>query len=101
MRSISVREFDGTVVVEVEGVLDIVAGHDLRRLVAQIGDRSNRTVVLDLTRVGAVDADGIGALEWCSDWAIEQCKVLRWSGCSGPTRATLARRPRPSQGPRR
>lgn len=93
MRSISSQEFDRTVVVEVDGVLDIVTGHDLRRLVAESGDGSDRTVVLDLTRVGAVDADGVAALQWCCDWAIRQRKVLRWSGCSGPTRAALAHRP--------
>lgn len=94
MRSISVQEFDGTVVLEVDGVLDIVTGHDLRRLVAESGGPSCRSVVLDLTRVGAVDGDGVAALQWCSDWAVQQRKVLRWSGCSGPTRAALAQRPR-------
>jgi anti-anti-sigma regulatory factor len=92
MRSIRAQELDGTVVVEVDGVLDIVTGHDLRRLVAESGRPSGRTVVLDLTRVGVIDADGVAALQWCSDWAIRQRKVLRWSGCSGPTRAALAHR---------
>jgi anti-anti-sigma regulatory factor len=93
MRSISVQEFDGAVVLEVDGVLDIVTGHDLRRLVAGSGDGSDRTVVLDLTRVGVIDADGVAALRWCSEWAIRQRRVLRWSGCSGPARAALAQRP--------
>lgn len=96
MRGISAQEHDGTLVVEVEGVLDVVTGHDLRRLVASRGDGPERTVVLDLTRVGAVDADGVAALQWCSDWAIQRRKVLRWSGCSGPTRAALAQHPRSS-----
>lgn len=94
MRSISVQECDGTVVLEVDGVLDIVTGHDLRRLVARSGDDSDRTVVLDLTRVGVIDADGVAALRWCSEWAMRQRKVLRWSSCSSPTRAALAQRPR-------
>lgn len=94
MRGIAVREVDGTIVVEVDGVLDIVTGHDLRRLVATSGDGKDRTVVLDLTRVGAIDADGVAALAWCSEWAIQQRTVLRWSGCSGPTLAALAKRPR-------
>lgn len=94
MRSISVQEFDNTVVIEVDGVLDIVTGHDLRRLVAGSENGSDRTVVLDLTRVGVVDADGVAALQWCSDWATRERKVLRWSGCSGPTRAALRQRSR-------
>jgi hypothetical protein len=94
MRSISVQDFDGAVVLEVDGVLDIVSGHDLRRLVARSGHGSDRTVVLDLTRVGVIDADGVAALQWCTDWAIGQRKVLRWSGCSAPTRAALAQLPR-------
>lgn len=94
MRSISVQEFDGAVVLEVDGVLDIVTDHDLRRVVARSGDGSDRTVVLDLTRVGVIDADGVAALQWCSEWAIRQRKVLPWSGCSGLTRAALVQGPR-------
>ena len=76
-------------VIEVDGVLDAVASHDLRSLLARLLATGHHHVQLDLSRVTYADADGIAGLAWCSEHAIETDTVLTWRGCSQPVLAAL------------
>lgn len=69
-------------VVEVDGVLDAVSAHDLRRLLESVYAAGARHVRLDLSRVTYADVDGVAGLAWCSAHAIATGGVLTWSRCS-------------------
>jgi anti-anti-sigma regulatory factor len=69
-------------VVEVDGVLDAVTAHDLRRLLESVYAGGARHVQLDLSRVTYADVDGVAGLAWCSAHAVATGGVLSWSRCS-------------------
>lgn len=75
--------------IEVEGELDAVGGYDLHRAFAQALAEGARHVVFDLSRVTALDEDGIHALETCSAEAVQAGAVLIWMGSSTPLVTTL------------
>lgn len=83
-------------VVLVDGQLDVVSAHDLRRALAGQYADGHRHVHLDLSGVTSADAAGIAGLSACSDLAITEGRVLTWSRCSRPLLDALtegARRP--------
>lgn len=83
-------------VVEVDGALDAVSGHDLRRHVARLFEGGAHHVRLDLSQVTTADSDGIAGLAWCSDHAVAVGGVLTWSRCSTALLVALHRDPRRS-----
>lgn len=90
MRLIRTREMPGAATaVEVEGHLDAVTAHDLRRVLKDLVRQGCGHITLDLTRVQHADADGVDALAWCSGYATHSGRVLTWMGCSRPLRNAL------------
>lgn len=53
---------DGTVVLRLQGDLDVATAAELRRALAQALDGSPSSLVLDLSELSFVDSTGIGAL---------------------------------------
>jgi anti-anti-sigma regulatory factor len=89
MRRVTVHDHGPVVVIEVDGDLDTIAGHDLRKALETVLQTTTGTINLDLSRVGAADADGIVTLTWCSRAAIAVGRRLMWSRCSQPLAADL------------
>ena len=83
-RLVAVRDLDGSCVIEVDGELDLVSGYDLRHAFAPALHSSTGAVTLDLSRVRAVDDQGLATLEWCWTHAVESSRVLEWTGCIHP-----------------
>lgn len=83
-RRVTVRDLDGTCVIDVDGELDLVSGYDLRHAFVTALLSSTGGVTLDLSRVTAVDDQGLATLEWCSTHAVESSRVLAWTGCIHP-----------------
>ena len=81
-------------VVEVDGVLDAVSAHDLRRLLEQLYAAGSRHVRLDLSRVTYADVDGLAGLAWCSAHAVASDRVLTWSRVSTALLVALHHHPR-------
>jgi anti-anti-sigma regulatory factor len=81
-------------VVEVDGVLDAVTAHDLRRLLEREYAAGARHVRLDLSRVTHADVDGVAGLAWCSAHAVATGGVLTWSRVSTALLVALHRHPR-------
>lgn len=73
----------------VDGDLDVVAAHDLRRALDDALRTTTGPVTFDFSRVASADAAGIAALAWCSERAIHARRVLWWSACSQPLRRDL------------
>ena len=91
MHHITSSTVAGVTSIEVDGSLDVVAAYDLRsRLDAALWRRSH-SVGIDLTRVTAVDIDGVRGLRRCCEAAVAAGVVLTLTGCSRPFRADLAR----------
>lgn len=84
MSRVTVHVLDRYVVLEVDGALDAITGHDLRRVFASMLRSSVGEMTLDLSRVTAVTGDGVRALDWCSEHAIAAGRTLTWTGCSPP-----------------
>ena len=84
MRRVTLHHHGPAGVVEVDGALDTVAGHDLRHEFAHALRSTTGVLSLDLSRVSAADDDGVAALRWCSEQAIAARRVLMWSTCSRP-----------------
>ena len=81
---VTLRDLDGTCVIEVDGDLDLVGGYDLRHAFAAALRSATGAVVLDLSRVAAVDDQGLASLDWCSTHAAESQRALAWNGCLHP-----------------
>lgn len=60
-RSRVVKDEDGTVVVALEGALDLIASPELKSLFAEVIDTAPK-LVLDLQEVHFVDSTGVGLL---------------------------------------
>jgi anti-sigma B factor antagonist len=58
----AVVEEDRTVVVEVEGEIDIATTKQVRRTIEQLVDDGRRAVIVDMSRVAFVDSAGIADL---------------------------------------
>ena len=84
MQHVTTHHLGRTVVVELDGRLDVVAGHDLRRVLEELLVTAPATISMDLSRVTGVDEDGHAALSWCTDRAVAARRVLLWSSCSAP-----------------
>ena len=84
MRRVTLHHHGPAGVVEVDGALDLVAGHDLRRVFTHALRTTSGVLSLDLSRVTAADDGGVAALRWCSEQAIAARRVLTWSTCSQP-----------------
>ena len=84
MRRVTVHDHGQVAVIEVDGDLDTITGHDLRRALATVLRTTTGLINLDLSRVSLVDEDGIETLTWCSQAAISGGRRLMWSGCSQP-----------------
>lgn len=91
-RLVAVRDLDGTCVIEVDGELDLVSGYDLRHAFATALHSATGPVTLDLSRVTAVDGQGLATLEWCWTHAAESSRVLAWAGCIHPRISDLTSR---------
>lgn len=89
MRRVTVHDGGRVVVIEVEGYLDAVTGHDLRNALGTVLETTTGTINLDLSRVAFADEDGIEALAWCSQVAISAGRRLMWSHSSQPLVAQL------------
>jgi ABC-type transporter Mla MlaB component len=76
--------------IEVDGDLDIVTAHDLRRAYADAELLSARTIEMDLSRVGAADRAGIDVLAWCVERAVATRATLTWSTCSQPLTGAIS-----------
>ena len=100
MRRVSLHDLDDTVIVEIEGALDIVAGHDLRQVFSLVLRSTTGSLSFDLSRVMTADDHGIAALSWCSEQAIGAQRVLIWSACSRPLIDDLRSRSRAAAGTR-
>jgi len=87
---VSVHQRGGTTVIEVDGDLDIVTAHDLRRAYADAELLCDRTIEMDLSRVGAADSAGIDALAWCVERAVATRTTLTWSTCSQPLTGAIS-----------
>lgn len=81
---LSVYQLGGSTVIEVDGDLDIVAAHDLRRAYADAELATDGALEMDLSRVSAADHAGIDALSWCVTRAVATRRTLSWSTCSQP-----------------
>ena len=84
MRQIRTRLSGSRVVVDVDGRLDAVNGHDLQRAVESAWADGSPHVHLDLSQIYEADADGLAALARCSAHAVTLRHVLTWSRCSPP-----------------
>jgi len=84
MRRVTLRPLGHCAVIEVDGALDVVSGHDLRQVFAEALHCTDGTLYLDLSRVTLGDDHGVAALTGCSDQAISARRVLMWSACSRP-----------------
>lgn len=84
MRRVTVHDHGQVAVIEVDGDLDTITGHDLRRALGTVLRTTTGLINLDLSRVRLVDEDGIDTLTWCSQAAISAGRRLMWSGCSQP-----------------
>ncbi|MGZ5401121.1 MAG: STAS domain-containing protein [Nocardioides sp.] len=84
IRRVTLRELDGTCVIEVDGELDLVSGYDLRHAFKTVLTTSTGAVTLDLSRVTAVDDQGLSSLEWCSARVVEAHRPVEWTGCIHP-----------------
>ena len=91
MCRVTLRPLGPAAVIEVDGALDIVGGHDLRRVFAEALRSTDGTLFLDLSRVTAGRTrPGVAALTGCSEQAIS-ARVLMWSACrAAPSYATSA-----------
>ena len=90
MRRVSVHKGpQQSVALEVDGVLDLVAGHDLRRLFDSALRTAPGVITFDLSRVSAADDDGVAALAWCCARACAVRRRLMWDRCSQPLRRRL------------
>jgi anti-anti-sigma factor len=96
MRRVAVHRSPEAVTIEVEGDLDLVTAHDLRRAVSAVLQGGPGDIVLDLSRVTSADDYGASALMWCSEQALAAGRLLSWSSCSQPLgrdlRAVIATR---------
>jgi len=101
MRRVSLHDHEHAVIVEIEGDLDIVAGHDLRHAFSFALQSTAGPVSFDLSRVSAADDHGIAALSWCCDQAIAAQRVLSWFTCSQPLIDDLRTRSATRQWPAR
>jgi len=98
--TVTVRALDRAQVIEVDGDLDVIGGHDLRQAFSAALRTSTGDVALDLSSVTAVDDLGAASLEWCSAQAIEARRILTWTACSQPlVRDLRARSASPSRHP--
>ena len=84
MPGITTHRLGRTVVVELDGRLDVVSGHDLRRVFEELLVTAPTTIAMDLSRVTSVDEEGHAALTWCTERAVAARHVLLWSSCSAP-----------------
>ena len=84
MPRVTTRHLGHAVVLEVDGPLDVVTGHDLRRTLDDVLLTGPATVSMDLSRVTGVDDDGRTALARCAERAVATRTVLLWSSCSAP-----------------
>jgi len=101
MCRVTLRPLGHAAVIEVDGALDIVGGHDLRQVFAEALRSTDGTLFLDLSRVTVGDDHGVAALTGCSEQAISARRVLMWSACSRPlVRALGASRRLPPTGRR-
>lgn len=91
MRHLVVRETHEGTLLEVEGDFDAVTGHDLRLVVRRAVGAGASRVLLDLSRVLAVDEDGLAALRWCEEYAAGAGAVLSCVSCSRPAASALRR----------
>lgn len=94
---VSAHQRGGTTVIEVDGDLDIVTAHDLRRAYADAELLCDRTIEMDLSRVGAADRAGIDALAWCVERAVITRTTLTWSTCSQPLTEAISASARTSR----
>ncbi len=94
MRQLRSAQSGARVVVDVDGRLDAVNGHDLQRTVDALCADGPVHVHLDLTRVTDADTDGLAALAGCSQRAVDRRHVLTWSRCSRPLLLALHEHPR-------
>lgn len=82
MRRVAVYELYESVVIEVDGDLDAVGAHDLRKVLCATLRGAPGDIVLDLSRVTSADDHGVSTLSWCSERAIAAGRTLTWSSCS-------------------
>lgn len=88
--AVSAHQRGGTTVIEVDGDLDIVTAHDLRRTYADAELSADATIEMDLSRVGAADHAGIDTLAWCVERAFATRTTLTWSTCSQPLTGAIS-----------
>lgn len=91
MRRVFVHHLPDVVVIEVEGDLDLINGHDLRKVLAATLQGPPSDIVLDLSRVTSADEYGVSALSWCSEQSLSTGRTLTWSSCSRPLGQDLER----------
>lgn len=89
MRNLLLRLTPEAAYVEIEGELDAVSGHDLRGAVRRTVEDGTRLVLLDLSRVLAVDVDGLAALQWCDEYAAHAGAEVACVACSRPAARML------------
>jgi anti-anti-sigma regulatory factor len=82
MRRVVLHEHHESVVIEVDGALDAVGAHDLRKLLVAVLQGAPGDIELDLSRVISADDHGVSALRWCSEQALAAGRTLSWSSCS-------------------
>ena len=82
MRRVAVYELYESVVIEVDGDLDAVGAHDLRKVLCATLQGAPGDIVLDLSRVTSADDHGVSTLSWCSEQALAAGQTLTWSSCS-------------------
>ena len=82
MRRVLLHEHHETVVIEVDGALDAVGAHDLRKALVAVLQGAPGDIELDLSRVTYADDYGVSTLSWCSEQALAAGRTLSWSSCS-------------------
>ena len=79
-RPVRVHDRGRICVMEVDGELDLVSGYALRHAFATaLRSASVGAMTLDLSRVTAIDDQGLASLEWCAILASDADRKLEWT----------------------
>ena len=76
--------------IAVDGRLDLIRAHDLRRAVEDALLAGCREVSLDLSRVAVADSTGVNAVVWCREQLEASGGALVVDGLSGPLNGVTA-----------
>jgi anti-anti-sigma factor len=91
MISIDENRWCGTSVLRVHGPLRVPVGRELRRSVTTLLRRGGQRILLDLSRVPALDAGGLGELVYLYNLATAAHAVLRVVEATARVRQLLDR----------